>query len=94
MLLQRQHFLLTYFKTRVLVDVWPESNSQLPAWQPGAQPTEPPVHGYLELLAVKLVMSSLLSGRSRIHVTVSMTDNTTVVSYNSMGECRNYNATP
>ena len=45
---------------------------------------------YLELLTVKLVMSSLLSGRNHIHVRV-MTDNTTVVSYqyiNCMGGCR------
>ena len=27
--------------------VWLESNSQPPAWQPDAQPTEPPVHGVL-----------------------------------------------
>ena len=43
---------------------------------------------YLELLAVKLAMCSLLDGRSNIHVRV-MSDNTTAVSYiNAMGGCR------
>ena len=30
---------------RPWVLVWPESNSRPPAWQPDAQPTEPPVRG-------------------------------------------------
>ena len=43
---------------------------------------------YLELLAVKLAMFSLLDGRSNIHVRV-MSDNTTAVSYiNAMAGCR------
>ena len=43
MLLQRQHFLLSYLKT--LSVGRPELNSRPSAWQPGAQPTEPPVRG-------------------------------------------------
>ena len=43
---------------------------------------------YLELLAVKLALSSLLDARNNIHVRV-MSDNNTAVSYiNSMGGCR------
>ena len=43
---------------------------------------------YLELLAVKLALSSLLNARYNIHVRV-MSDNNTAVSYiNSMGGCR------
>jgi len=41
----------------------------------------------LELLAVKLALSSLFNNRSDIHVGV-MSDNTTAVSYiNAVGEC-------
>ena len=47
-----------------------------------------PNTNYLELLAVKLAMCSLLDGRSNIHVRI-MSDNTTAVSYiNAMGGCR------
>ena len=43
---------------------------------------------YLELLAVRLALASLLAGRSNIHVRI-MSDNTTTISYiNSMGGCK------
>lgn len=43
---------------------------------------------YLELLAVRLALASLLDNRSNIHVRI-MSDNTTTISYiNSMGGCK------
>ena len=46
MKLQRQHFLLSYLKTLSVGPVG-VSNSQPPASQPGEQPSELPVGGYL-----------------------------------------------
>ena len=44
MILQRQHFLLSYLKTLSVGPVG-VSNSRPPASQPGAQPSEQPVRG-------------------------------------------------
>ena len=45
MIIQRQHFLLSYLKTLSVGPVG-VSNSRPPASQPGAQPSELPVRGY------------------------------------------------
>ena len=44
MILQRQHFLLSYLKTLSVGPVG-VSNSRPPASHPGEQPSEPPVRG-------------------------------------------------
>ena len=44
MIIQRQHFLLSYLKTLSVGPVG-VSNSRPPASQPGAQPSEQPVRG-------------------------------------------------
>ena len=49
MVLQRQHFLLSYFKTLSVGPVG-VSNSRPPASQPGAQPSELPVRGRVLLI--------------------------------------------
>ena len=51
MKLQRQHFLLSYLKTLSVGPVG-VSNSRPPASQPGAQPSELPVGGLEEMLAI------------------------------------------
>ena len=43
---------------------------------------------YLELLTVKLTLSSLLDARNHIHVRVMSDNNTAVSCINSMGGCR------
>ena len=52
MKLQRQHFLLSYLKTLSVGPVG-VSNSQPPASQPGEQPSELPVGGFLPILNIK-----------------------------------------
>ena len=52
MVLQRQHFLLSYLKTLSVGPVG-VSNSQPPASQPGEQPSELPVGGVTEGFVAK-----------------------------------------
>ena len=59
MKLQRQHFLLSYFRT--LSDGPVGVEFKPPTWQPDAQPTEPPVRGTnLKILFKLLLQNSAL----------------------------------
>ena len=60
MVLQRQHFLLSYFKTLSVGPVG-VSNSRPPALQPGAQPSELPVRGSRDPLLYTILSPKLKS---------------------------------
>ena len=59
--------------------VRPELNSQPPVWQPGAQPTEPPVHGGdWDKLGQRIVLRPIIRLWINMSITDKWSDKTTI----------------